>query len=144
MAARLILLDTNVISEPIARKPSGSVLRWLDRQDGAALHLASPVIAEVSAGAREHLRRTGSARYIRYLERIVAEFDSRILAFTTAEALKFGEVVSRRAAVGRPILPFDAMIAAICLVHGATLATRNVRDFDGLDLPLVNPFEAEA
>ena len=36
----------------------------------------------------------------------------------------------------------DALIAAICLVHGATLATRNVRDFDGLGLKLVNPFEA--
>ena len=49
-----------------------------------------------------------------------------------------------RSSVGRPIGVVDAMIAAICLVHGATLATRNVSDFDGLDLKLVNPFEAGA
>ena len=46
--------------------------------------------------------------------------------------------------MGRPISLSDAMIAAICLAHDATLATRNVRDFDGLDLKLVNPFEAGA
>lgn len=40
--------------------------------------------------------------------------------------------------------PLDAMIAAICITHGATLATRNAKDFEGLDLKLVNPFEAEA
>jgi predicted nucleic acid-binding protein len=45
---------------------------------------------------------------------------------------------------GRPIETKDAMIAAICTAHGAKLATRNVRDFDGLDLALVNPFEAGA
>ena len=74
----------------------------------------------------------------------MTEFDGHILSFTTVEALKFGEVASSRAAIGRPILPFDAMIAAICLVNDATLATRNVRDFEQLDLALVNPFEAVA
>ncbi len=59
-------------------------------------------------------------------------------------AVLFGSIVAKRNAIGRPITQMDAMIAAICLVHGATLATRNARDFDGLDLRLVNPFEAGA
>jgi predicted nucleic acid-binding protein len=53
-------------------------------------------------------------------------------------------VRAQRERRGRPLSLGDSMIAAICLVHGATLATRNVRDFDGLDLKLVNPFEASA
>ncbi|MFN3549537.1 MAG: PIN domain-containing protein [Mesorhizobium sp.] len=111
--------------------------------------MVSPFVSRVRSLLRFQRERGSTTgvrvpRNLRYLERIVVEFDARILAFTTAEALKFGEVVSRRAAVGRPILPFDAMIAAICLVHGATLATRNVRDFEQLDLALVNPFEAGA
>ena len=72
---------------------------------------------------------------------INAEFRGRILPNDVASALKYGEIFARREAVGRPIGPMDAMIAAICLVHGATLATRNTRDFEGLDLKLVNPFE---
>ena len=71
-------------------------------------------------------------------------YRAKILPCDQASALKFGEVVALREAAGRPIGPMDAMIAAICLVHGAMLATRNVRDFDGLDLKLVNPFEAGA
>ena len=52
--------------------------------------------------------------------------------------------IARVPGIGRPIGPVDAMIAATCLVHDATLATRNTRDFEGLDLKLVNPFEPSA
>jgi predicted nucleic acid-binding protein len=55
-----------------------------------------------------------------------------------------GRLRAVRESRGRPLSIGDAMIAAICIVHGATLATRNVRDFDGLDLKLVNPFEKAA
>ncbi len=66
----------------------------------------------------------------------------RILPFDLDAALENGKLRSVREAAGKPIGLADAQIAAICLVHGATLATRNVRDFDGLGLKLVNPFEA--
>lgn len=72
------------------------------------------------------------------------EFAGRILPFDTVAAQTYGRLRAQRERRGRPIKDMDAMIAAICLVHGATLSTRNVRDFDGLDLKLVNPFEAGA
>ncbi len=55
--------------------------------------------------------------------------------------IETGKIRARRESPGRPISVQDAMIAAICLANGATLATRNVKDFEGLDLRLVNPFE---
>ena len=140
----MIILDTNVISEPMSRRPSGRVLDWLDQQDARTLFLATPIIAEVSSGAQEFSRRTGSRRYSVLLEKLLIEYRGKILDFRIEDAIQFGNVIAARNALGRPIDPMDAMIAAICVVNGATLATRNVRDFAGLDLKLVNPFEAGA
>lgn len=49
-------------------------------------------------------------------------------------------VIADRRTIGRPIPFADALIAATCKVHGAALATRNIRDFDGCDIPLIDPF----
>jgi predicted nucleic acid-binding protein len=89
----------------------------------------------------EFARRTGSRRYLDPLEVLLGEYANRSLDFRQADAVELGRVVAARNAIRRPTKSFDAMIAAICIVHGAMLATRNVRDFDGLDLKLVNPFE---
>lgn len=138
----MIVLDTNIVSEPSSRAPSMRVMGWLDRQDPSSLFIPTPVIAELAGGAQEFQRRTGSPRYIVRLQTLLDEYFERILDFTTADAVAFGRVIARRNAAGRPVKPLDAMIAATCITHGATLATRNVRDFEGLDLKLVNPFEA--
>jgi predicted nucleic acid-binding protein len=71
-------------------------------------------------------------------------FRNRILDFDADAPVIAGTLRARRESTGRPFSIVDSMIAAICLINGATLATRNVRDFDGLDLKLVNPFEASA
>lgn len=55
--------------------------------------------------------------------------------------MAYGDIVPRRFARGRPISIPDAQIAAIALAHGATLATRNAKDFDGTGIALVNPWE---
>jgi toxin FitB len=94
-------------------------------------------------GAQRVLLRDGSPRYQKALDILLKDaFVGRILAFDELAALENGRIRSIREAAGRPIALNDAQIAAICLVHGATLATRNVRDFEGLGLKLVNPFEA--
>jgi toxin FitB len=138
----MIVLDTNVISDSSQLKPSQIVTAWLDRQATSSLFLAVPVIAELSAGAREFERKTGSRRYIIPMDLLVSDYRDRIIDFDREAAVLFGVVIAKRNSIGRPITSMDAMIGAICLVHDATLATRNVRDFDGLDLKLVNPFEA--
>jgi predicted nucleic acid-binding protein len=140
----MIVLDTNVVSEADKPLPSSQVLQWLDSQDTLSLFLCGPVVMEQTYGAERFLARTGSERYFRTLNRLVSDFRDRILVFDNDAASLAGRLRAKRDRVGRPMNMVDAMIAAICLVHGATLATRNVRDFDGLDLKLLNPFEAGA
>jgi predicted nucleic acid-binding protein len=95
-------------------------------------------------GAERNFLKSGSSRYIESFNRLRGEYANRILALDAMASELAGRLRARRDSRGRPLSIGDAMIAAICLVHGATLATRNVRDFDGLDLKLVNPFEAGA
>lgn len=138
----MIVLDTNVVSEIWHIRSHPGVVRWLREQDPSDLFLCMPVVAELSYGGNRILVRDKSERYLRSLKDMIGVgYRDRILPFDEAAALRFGAVVAQREAIGRPIGPMDAQIAAICLVHGATLATRNVRDFDGLDLRLINPFE---
>jgi predicted nucleic acid-binding protein len=137
----VIVLDTNVASEVWRNQSNANLVHWFEQQDRNELFLCMPVIAELSYGANRTLLRDKSMRYLKALEALVQGYWNRILPCDLSSAMKFGEVVATRERAGRPIGPMDAMIASICIVHEATVATRNVRDFDGLDLKLVNPFE---
>ena len=140
----MILLDTNVVSELQRPQPSALVEKWLVTTGIGTTFICGPVLMEQAFGAERHLLKSGSSRYVKSLERLRGEYANRILALNAIACELAGRLRAKRESVGRPLSIGDAMIAAICLVHGATLATRNVRDFDGLDLKLVNPFEAGA
>ncbi len=140
----MIVLDTNVISEVDKPRPNAALMQWLDRQPQQDLFLCGPVIMELAFGAERYLARSGSDRYLRILAGLEEQFRGRILDFDGTAPAQTGRIRATREASGHIISVQDAMIAAICIVHGAKLATRNVRDFDGLDLGLVNPFEAMA
>ena len=115
------------------------------RQQEAELYLTAPTVAELAGGGHRVLLRTGSSKYLDRLRLIVdREFSGRVLGFSLEAADAYGSVRAQREKLGRPVGQIDAMIAAICLIHGATLATRNIRDFEGIGLSLVNPFEAAA
>jgi len=139
----MIVLDTNVLSEALRPAPSSAVLRWLADQEPLTVFTTTITQAEVlyeiellPAGKR---RTTLSAS----VERIFAEvFEGRILPFDEDAARVFPKVVAGRAALGRPISQFDAMIAAIARSRRATLATRNTSDFEHCGLRLVNPWIA--
>lgn len=140
----MIVLDTNVISDIFGRRPSDRLHNWLNEQEGATLFLPTIVLAELYYGAflvPDPVRRNG---LLYNIESVKRDFEGRVLSFGEAASAIYGQITADRRRIGRPIETKDAMIAAICIVHGATLATRNVRDFDGLDLKLFNPFEAEA
>lgn len=140
----MILLDTNIVSEIQKPRPSNAVTAWLASVDIGSTYICGPVLMEQAFGAERHLIRTGSSRYVETLGRLRAEYADRTLVPDASTYETTGRLLAQRESRGRPISFGDAMIAAICLVNDATLATRNVRDFDGLGMKLVNPFEAEA
>jgi toxin FitB len=138
----MIVLDTNIVSEAAKQNPDELVKQWMRFQRLDDLYLCTPVLAELSFGAHRMLLRTGSDRLLSGLRNMIDRtFSGRVLEFDAPAAELAGHLHAQREASGRPIAIGDLWIASICLHHGATLATRNKRDFDGLDLKLENPFE---
>lgn len=138
----MIVLDTNIISEAFRKAPSATVRTWLDAQTPTDLFLCTPVLAELRYGVERlapGARKTALDALLSNMETEL--FDNRILPFDRASAYEFGRILVRRNSMGRPIATMDALIAAITLSHRMALATRDVLDFTGLELDLINPFE---
>jgi toxin FitB len=136
-----IVLDTNVLSELLRATPDAAVLAWVAAQPAESLYVSAVTQAEMLLGAR--LLPAGRRRQTLQtaLQAMFEEdFSRRILAFDSAAVPAYVEVVIGRRQAGRPISQFDAQIAAIAIHHGSRLATRNVTDFEGCDLSLVNPW----
>ena len=137
----MIVLDTNVISELMRETPAAAVLRWVNARPGASLFITSITQAEVLHGIL--LLPKGKRR-----DAIVAaadevfehDFVGRILPFGSDAALAYATIAVARQRAGRPISTLDAQIAAIARSHGADIATRNVDDFEGCGIDVIDPW----
>ncbi len=138
----MILLDTNVISELMKVTAEPAVRAWMSRQPPGDLFFSTISMAEILYGIEllpKGKRRDG---LFREAERIFAsDFAGRILVFDEPAAHIFGSIVADRRKQGRPIGIADGQIAAIAKAQTATLATRDVDDFEGCGVGLVNPWE---
>ncbi|WP_246666160.1 PIN domain-containing protein [Aquamicrobium sp. LC103] len=124
----MIVLDTNVISEVSKLQPDVSVRDWFKRQELAELFLCGPVVMEQAFGAEKLRLRTGSDRYVRILEELLSEkFRNQVLNFDGETPLVAGRLRAAREREGRPTSVGDAMIAAICLAHGAARDAQHAR-----------------
>ncbi|WP_169077362.1 type II toxin-antitoxin system VapC family toxin [Microcella alkalica] len=135
----MIVLDTNVVSEPLSRVPDQNVLRWI-AEHATDLAITSITVAELRFGVQrmtEGRRRDHLAAAVHDLIVGAAE---RILPFDAEAADTAGRLRARRESVGRLVSAEDTMIAAICLAGGHALATRNTRDFDDAGVELHNPW----
>jgi len=137
----MIILDTNVVSEPLKPAPEPAVLDWLNRQAPQTLYLTTITVAELLAGIETMpvgKRRTELAAAL--TSRIMPLFEGRILAFDRPASESFARVNARAQAAGNPISFADGAIAAIAAAHGFMVATRNVRDFKGTGVDLLDPW----
>ncbi len=136
-----MVLDTNVVSELMRPAPNAAVLAWLNNQPADTLWLNSVVVSELLYGiARlpDGKRRAQMAQTVRSM--LDEDFSGRVLPFDLEAAVVYADLVAMRERQGLPMDVADAQIAAICLAHGAALATRNTKHFEGLGLTLMNPW----
>jgi toxin FitB len=136
----VIILDTNVVSEPLKRDPSAAVLTWLDRQSPATLYLTTISQAELLAGVLALPAGKRRTELTRVINELVALFATRILSFGVSSAAAYAQVVTAANAAGNSIDFADAAIGAIALEHNFIVATRNERDFKGTGVKLLNPW----
>jgi toxin FitB len=139
----MIVLDTNVVSELMRRAPAKGVVDWVAGQPAASLCVTSITQAEILHGLMLlPTRRRRSGLEAAALAMFSNEFGGRILGFGPEAAVAYAEIAARRRRAGRPFSHFDAQIAAIARVAGAALATRNVADFEGCGVAVIDPWNA--
>jgi toxin FitB len=139
----MFLLDTNVISE--LRRPDKAhrnVAAWANASPAADFFISAISILEIELGARLIERKDAARGAVLRAwidNHILARFEDRILAIDTAVALRCAQLH-----VPNPRAERDALMAATALVHGLTIVTRNVGDFEPTGVPLINPWEQPA
>lgn len=137
------LIDTNVISETVKRRPEARVLAWFEERTPTELYLAAVTVGELVRGARK-LDNAGRRRgYEHWIQHDLAhQFEGRILPLDRDAAAIWGEIMAEGDRAGRPRPAVDAQIAAIARRHDLTLVTRNLRDFAAAGVSLLNPWAA--
>ncbi len=138
----MILLDTNVLSEPMRPAPDTRVLAWMDSFAASELWISAVTQAEVKLGvALMPAGRRRSALALKVQALFEEDFAERCLAFDSDAADHYADIVASRVRRGAPISHEDAQIAAIARSHGFSLATRNLRDFAHIEaLELLDPW----
>lgn len=139
----MIILDTNVLSALMADAPEPAVVTWLDRQPAESIWITTVTLFE----ARFGLGALPAGRRRRQLqasldELIEQDLENRILPFDDAAAIEAAALAAERERKGRPVDVRDTFIAGIALARRATLATRNVRHFGDLSVPVVDPWRS--
>ncbi|MDB5557415.1 MAG: plasmid stabilization protein [Enterovirga sp.] len=137
----MIVLDTNVISELMKTTPAAPVLSWIIKAGPEGLYTTAVTHAEIMMGVAimpdgERRREITSAAS----EVLIRTFDGYTLPFDTPAASHYGDIIAVSRRQGRTIGAFDAMILGIARVHGASVATRNVKHFADFGVPVRNPW----
>ena len=141
----MILIDTNVVSELMRAVPDSAVLDWFGRQDGLALHLSAVSEAELRRGVAilpEGRRRDALQGAVDAM--VSEDFADRVVPFDGPAAVAFAAIFAERRAAGRLIGFPDCQIAATARARGAAVATRNVEDFEGCGVRVMNPWDEVA
>jgi predicted nucleic acid-binding protein len=139
----MILLDTNVLSALMQSAPEAAVIDWLDRQPADSVWLTSVTVFEARFGLALLPKGRRRLRLERAFDRVLDEdLANRIVDFDSAAAAAAAQFAADRQRRGRVVDLRDTLIAGIALIRRAAIATRNARHFEGLDVPVVDPWTA--
>ena len=135
------LLDTNVISELVSKRPNDRVIRWIDSVDDQRVFLSVITIGEIKRGIEKLSESQRKDNLNNWLDGdLLMRFDGRILTVDLPVILTWGGLVARMEKLGRSLPAIDSLIAAIVLNHDLTLVTRNEKDFAGTGVAALNPW----
>lgn len=138
----MIILDTNVVSELARPRPSRQVIDWVDGCDSSGLVITALTAAEIRTGVALLPDGRRKQEIGQQMELLLTEtFAGHVLAFDLDSSACYADIVAARTRAGRPISSLDAQIAAVSAQYGAALATRNIADFAGIGLELINPWQ---
>jgi hypothetical protein len=134
----MYLLDTNVVSELRRPKPHGAVLAWIASVDEAELHLSAVTLGEIQAGIEMTRDQDGvkAAEIEGWLDLVASAYN--VLPMDGPAYRMWAQLMHARS----DTLYEDAMIAATARLHHLTVVTRNVADFAGFDVAVLNPFKS--
>ena len=137
----MIILDTNVLSALMRQAPDQEVIDWLDAQARSSVWTTAVTVLEIRFGLQ--ILPAGKRRSLliqAFGAVLLDKIEQRIAPFDTAAAQHAGDLMASRHRKGRPGDLRDTMLAGIVLAHHATLATRNIRHFEDLSVPVVSPW----
>jgi predicted nucleic acid-binding protein len=137
----VILLDTNVVSEPLRPQPAAPVVTWIDAQPIETLYLSAVTVAEMRFGiAAMPAGRRREGLHQRFERRLLPLFVGRVLPFDLSVTQAYAEIMTRARASGRAIGVTDGYIAATAAANGMTVATRDTAPFEAAGLAVVDPW----
>ena len=139
----MILLETNVVSEPLRPAPDARVVAWIDAQPVETLYLSAMTVAELRAGVAlmpAGRRRDGLHDYIN--RDLLPAFLGRVVPFDLACTAAYAEVLAAVRLAGSRIETADALIAAVAHANGLVVATRDTNPFQSAGLAVINPWES--
>ncbi len=137
----MILIDTNVVSEPLRPSPEVRVVAWIDAQPVATLYLSAITVAELRFGVASLPAGGRRTRLQGNIERrVLPLFAGRVLPFDLAASQSYAELMARASSAGVAVSRSDGYIAAIAAANGMLIATRDTGPFEAAGLDVVNPW----
>jgi predicted nucleic acid-binding protein len=139
----VIVLDTNVLSALMRTNPEPPVVEWLDRQPADSMWLTSITVFEARFGLALLPKGRWRSGLERALDRVLSEdLSNRVLALDEMAAVTAAQLAADRQRSGRAVDLRDTLIAGIAQARRATIATRNRGHFEGIDVPVVDPWHS--
>lgn len=136
------LLDTNAISELIAKQPNQQVVQWIDALDTNSVYLSVITIGEIRKGIEKLPASPRKDILSAWLtDALLVRFSGRVLPVDVDVMLTWGELTGRMDLMGRRLLAIDSLIAALAIRHNCSLVTRNEDDFKDTGVTVHNPWK---